>query len=683
MLNGLKDELTAKQVGGLLKVALEDPPKQAAEAWREELLAALIEWLPTPMQHVLGADLLATFSGAGIGHVVQHLAADAHGAEALLHVQELSTNHLTGAELGAVLRKAKTLFMGDASAEERLQTVHAMLESLKEEELKAILERYGVPNMGGEMHARGVPNMGGEMHAREAGMARGARDGAREPPAPEGARDGAFDMAPMKRKDGSTRVTIGARRQARQQTRKEIGAADGSNPLASPSLAASPAPVEVPEEDESDVAAQEGGGSSVQHQLGGGASMAEMLRRKMTYTTLLSTAELLRVVGGSLAMKVDSDGASRRSERPRMCVRDELWRYLATRHGRRTDAVQALHNLAATLMEAATQPRYVMPYRVHAFRSLTGIATDSGGCWPPPQADFCVLCLHALFPAWGRQQRTQIEAALSAERLSVSTVQVLEALKFLVRDTVLLNKLSARVKAAATEGGAGSPNGKTDMPMAPGGTSASVDLDWFLTMMLQVWEDAQIGISKQLQSIFLEADDNGDGILQLDEFIQMIKVRKPNVTEGEAFKLYDEALALSEQMLGYETDAILAEAFIRTAIAHNLFADIASKLRSADDAVYEPPPGWSGGAGAVPFGSASPGGLAASSPGGLAGSPGGRATSPTGSPPPRTPVGVPITQRLKGGSVNSLLAASVSSPLLTPQMRKSPNFRAAPLPKIG
>jgi hypothetical protein len=210
-----------------------------------------------------------------------------------------------------------------------------------------------------------------------------------------------------------------------------------------------------------------------------------------------------------------------------------------------------------------------------------------------------------------------------------------------------------------------------------------VDLDWFLTVMMQVWEDAQIGISKQLQSIFLEADDNGDGILQLDEFIQMIKVRKPNVTEGEAFKLYDEALALSEQMLGYETDAILAEAFIRTAIAHNLFADIASKLRSAADSVYEPPPGWSGGAGAVPFGAASPGGLAASSPGGLAGSPGGRAMSPTGSPPPRTPVGVPITQRLKGGSVNSLLAASVSSPLLTPQMRKSPNFRAAPLPKIG
>ena len=676
MLQGLKDELTAKQVGSLLRVALDDPPKEIAEAWREELLAALIEWLPTSMQYVLGADLLASFSGEGIGHVIQHMAADTHGAEALLHMQEISTSHLTGAELGAVLRKAKTLFMGDASAEERLQTMHAMLESLKAEELKAILERY--------VERYGV--RGGEMQAREAGMAGGARDGAREPPTPEGARDGVFDMAPIKRKDGSTRATIGSRRKARQQTHKEIGeigAADGSYLLASPSLAASPAPVEVPEEDESDGAVQEGGGSGVQHQLGGGASMAEMLRRKMTYTTLLSTAELLRVVGGSLAMKVDSDGASRRSERPRMCVRDELWRYLATRHGRRTDAVQALHNLAATLMEVAKQPRYAMPYRVHAFRSLTGIATDSGGCWPPPQADFCVLCLHALFPAWGRQQRTQIEVALSAEKMSVSTVQVLEALKFLVRDTVLLNKLSARVKAAATEGGAGSPNGKMDMPLVPGMSSASVDLDWFLTVMMQVWEDAQIGISKQLQSIFLEADDNGDGILQLDEFIQMIKVRKPNVTEGEAFKLYDEALALSEQMLGYETDAILAEAFIRTAIAHNLFADIASKLRSAADSVYEPPPGWSGGAGAVPFGSTSPGGLAASSPGGLAGSPGGRAMSPTGSPPPRTPVGVPITQRLKGGSVNSLLAASVSSPLLTPQMRKSPNFRAAPLPKIG
>jgi len=198
-------------------------------------------------------------------------------------------------------------------------------------------------------------------------------------------------------------------------------------------------------------------------------------------------------------------------------------------------------------------------------------------------------------------------------------------------------------------------------------------------VMMQVWEDSQLAMSKQLQSIFLEADDNGDGILQLDEFFAMIKVRKGNVTEGEAFKLYDEALALSEQMLGYETDAILADAFIRTAIAHNLFTDIAQKLKTADDAVFEPPPGWGGGAsggGAAASGSASAGGGAAAT------SPGGGSPPRSPSTAPRSPGGVNIAQRLKGGAGN-LLAASSSSPLLASPGVKGPRGRGSGLPRIG
>jgi hypothetical protein len=84
------------------------------------------------------------------------------------------------------------------------------------------------------------------------------------------------------------------------------------------------------------------------------------------------------------------------------------------------------------------------------------------------------------------------------------------------------------------------------------------------------------------------------GILQLDEFYAMIRERKPDMTDAEAFKVYDEALALSEQMLGYETDAILADAFTKTAMGHNLFAEIAQPLRAADHAADEPPPRWAG-----------------------------------------------------------------------------------------
>ena len=154
-----------------------------------------------------------------------------------------------------------------------------------------------------------------------------------------------------------------------------------------------------------------------------------------------------------------------------------------------------------------------------------------------------------------------------------------------------------------------------------------------MQVLLQAWEDSQLASQKSLQTIFFEADDNGDGILQLDEFYTMIRERKPDMTDAEAFKVYDEALtpshtflhlphtsshlltpssnlltpsqvydealALSELMLGYESDAILADAFTRTAIGHNLFSELAQPLKSAGDAVHEPPPRWgpSGGAG--------------------------------------------------------------------------------------
>ena len=63
------------------------------------------------------------------------------------------------------------------------------------------------------------------------------------------------------------------------------------------------------------------------------------------------------------------------------------------------------------------------------------------------------------------------------------TVQVLDALKYLVRDAVLLNRLTARVKAAGREAAA-TPGAPPPTPGAP--SSGGVDLDWFLTVMMQV-----------------------------------------------------------------------------------------------------------------------------------------------------------------------------------------------------
>jgi len=334
---------------------------------------------------------------------------------------------------------------------------------------------------------------------------------------------------------------------------------------------------------------------------------------------------VLKVIGGSMAMKVESDGAARVGDRPRLKMSEELWRYLVSISTRRSEAVQSLHNLAAAL-EGLQKERAAkgspISARILAFCQLTGIATDARSVWPKEQADFYFLVLHALVPAWATQTRDHVAAQVASEAFTLPTFHVLEALKYLVKEPVLLHRLTTRVKAAAKE----------DITVT-NGPATCVDLDWVMTVLMQAWEDSQLAASKALQHVFLEADDNGDGILQLDEFYSMLKQRKPTITEGESFKLYDEAIALSEQILGYETDAILAEAFIRVAISHNMFPDLAQPLRTPDEAKTDPPPGWGAG-----------------EPHASHGAHGG------------SPAGLSIASRL--GGAGNLMTASTSSPLL-------------------
>jgi len=329
-----------------------------------------------------------------------------------------------------------------------------------------------------------------------------------------------------------------------------------------------------------------------------------------------------------MAMKVESDGAARVGDRPRLQMSEELWRYLVSISSRRSEAVQSLHNLAAALegfhKDRAAKGTTVSPIsaRILAFCQLTGIATDARSVWPREQADFYFLALHALVPAWATQTRDHVAVQVASEAFTLPTFHVIEALKYLIKEPVLLHRLTTRVKAAAKE----------DITVT-NGPATCVDLDWVMTVLMQAWEDSQLAASKALQHVFLEADDNGDGILQLDEFYSMLKQRKPTITEGESFKLYDEAIALSEQILGYETDAILAEAFIRVAISHNMFPDLAQPLRTPDEAKTEPPPGWGGGEPQAPHGSHG-----------------------------ASQAGLSIASRL--GGAGNLMTASTSSPLL-------------------
>lgn len=54
---------------------------------------------------------------------------------------------------------------------------------------------------------------------------------------------------------------------------------------------------------------------------------------------------------------------------------------------------------------------------------------------------------------------------------------------------------------------------------------------------MQSFDDSQLASHERLQSLFLEADANGDGILSLDEFNDIVWKHQPGMSEAEIFAL--------------------------------------------------------------------------------------------------------------------------------------------------
>ena len=552
MLSEMRDELSPSQIGALLRVVLDDSRARvdAAQERREEIVTALLEYLPLAAQQDVVLDMIAIFTPESLSTLVGRLADDASGGlGALTTLHELATERL-GSASSASPEKLKLAKLAHgapmAAADGVQQQIEALLQTVAPTERASILS--GLSAQPGVAAPAGAP-----------------------PPPLALPTQSAPPVTPAAPQEGQSKLA------KRRETRKQLLGSAAVTPAAPADLLGEATSLLDEERKTSTI---------------GAASVAEILRNRQFATAELTDAEVYGVIGGALAMKLETDAASRVFGRPRLHARDELWRHLCSQHTRRSEAVQALHNLAAAFEKRAQDNSgRNAPNRITAFRSLTGMATAAGSVWPAPQADFYFLALQALFPAWGTMSRAQAAAALCTPDILVSAEQVEKALRYLVRDGTLLIRLNTRVKGAVA-----------DKMLTSTGKAAGVDLDWLMQVLMQAWEDSQLQTQKALMTVFFDADDNGDGILQLDEFHAMIRDRKPDATEAEAFRIYDEALALSEVMLGYETDAILADAFVRTAMGHALFADVAQPLRTADDSVENPPDRWDGGGGGIAAG---------------------------------------------------------------------------------
>ena len=92
-----------------------------------------------------------------------------------------------------------------------------------------------------------------------------------------------------------------------------------------------------------------------------------------------------------------------------------------------------------------------------------------------------------------------------------------------------------------------------------------VDLDQCLRVVVECMALRTKFVEKRLSEIFVEGDDNGDGVLSFKEFTSIVAVVAPHFSERRIIRMFREAL-----MFGNDDDSISPTAFVLTCKGHNL-----------------------------------------------------------------------------------------------------------------
>ena len=235
----------------------------------------------------------------------------------------------------------------------------------------------------------------------------------------------------------------------------------------------------------------------------GGALATQLQKKSPANPKRLTTAELLRLIAAAVCHRYKAEGRTSLSE-----FEETVWEYICVAEDVRSAALQQLHNLSFSLASeaaASNEDSTASPVRITAFRALTGLHPPGGSAWPASQSAFYLFAMHELLTANSRDASlTQLQRTLSQALVYIELPQVVSALRNVVSDAGLLSDLTGRVMEMAA--------GEVVAGRHP---SPAVSLDWILDQLVAAWTGANAKAEKELQELFVRADDNGDGALRV------------------------------------------------------------------------------------------------------------------------------------------------------------------------
>ena len=294
-----------------------------------------------------------------------------------------------------------------------------------------------------------------------------------------------------------------------------------------------------------------------------GALATQLQKKSPANPKRLTTAELLRLIAAAVCHRYKAEGRTSLPE-----FEETVWEYICVAEDVRSAALQQLHNLSFSLASeaaASNEDATASPVRITAFRALTGLHPPGGSAWPASQSAFYLFAMHELLTANSRDASlTQLQRTLSQALVYIELPQAVSSLRNVVSDAGLLSDLTGRVMEMAA--------GEVVAGRHP---TPAVSLDWILDQLVAAWTGANAKAEKELQELFVRADDNGDGALRVPR--ERCPVRHTQCTDNHAtccrcavaLRVSNDSTDAAWRNAGTPRPLVCAALYRRTAAAHS------------------------------------------------------------------------------------------------------------------
>ena len=294
-----------------------------------------------------------------------------------------------------------------------------------------------------------------------------------------------------------------------------------------------------------------------------GALATQLQKKSPANPRRLTTAELLRLIAAAVCHRYKAEGRTSLPE-----FEETVWEYICVAEDVRSAALQQLHNLSFSLASeaaASNEDATASPVRITAFRALTGLHPPGGSAWPASQSAFYLFAMHELLTANSRDASlTQLQRTLSQALVYIELPQAVSSLRNVVSDAGLLSDLTGRVMEMAA--------GEVVAGRHP---TPAVSLDWILDQLVAAWTGANAKAEKELQELFVRADDNGDGALRVPR--ERCLVRHTQCTDNHAtccrcavaLRVSNDSTDAAWRNAGTPRPLVCAALYRRTAAAHS------------------------------------------------------------------------------------------------------------------